>query len=304
MVGQDNRIRFGVFELDPRSRELRKGGVRIKLEDQPFEVLMILIEKRGEIVTRAELRARIWPEGTFVDFDRSLTKAINKIRAALGDSAISPRFIETRCRHGYRFIAPLHLTDLPAPACPAGRSVRGLRPSATRAWMVAAATGVVLVALTLAGLVHWFSVPGPSSAIVVLPVKNLTGDPALEFIADDVTDEVIARLARNSRLRVVSRTSSMHYKDTQKTLPQIAKELQVDAVMESSMRVSGSRIRINVRLLHVSIERQVWSDVFEEDRAEIGKLPPRIAKEIEASGARARPIAGEGARATLKSAIV
>lgn len=183
MAVEANQIRFGVFEVRRDTRELSKHGVRIKLEDQPFEVLLALLESPGAILTRTQLEARIWPDGTFVDFDKSLTKAVNKIRTALNDSAATPRFIETLSRRGYRFIAPVIAAGEPAqavpepPALPRGRPWRKLT-------LVAAAALTIVLALVSGlhlgavrdRLLAFKGVP-PIQSLAVLPIENLTGDP-------------------------------------------------------------------------------------------------------------------------------
>lgn len=252
--------------MDRRARELRKHGIRIKLEDQPFEVLEALLERPGEVVTRGELQARIWPDGTFVDFDKSLTKAINKVRTALGDSADNPRFIETLSRRGYRFIAPVSVAAGVAPGLAPGPSpdaaatvpAEPAQRAPRRSWrLVAVAAGAVilatvLVALNVGGLRdRMLAVLGLNriESIVVLPLENLSGDPEQEYFADGLTDELITDLGKLSSVRVISRTSAMHYKKLRMALPEIARELDVDAALEGTIQRSGSRIQLRAQLL-------------------------------------------------------
>jgi len=283
MAFEGNQIRFGVFEVRCDTRELRKGGSRIKLEDQPFSVLLALLENPGAIVTRTELRARIWPDGTFVDFDKSLTKAVNKIRTALADSAATPRFIETLSRRGYRFIAPVSAAAEPAPPVHEQAAPLDERPWRRRTQAVAAGLSVVLVlagGLTLLAVRNGSRVSGsvpPIQSLAVLPIVNLTGDPAQEYFVDGLTDDLISNLSRIGALRVISATSAMHYKGTRKSLPEIARELGVDGVIEGSAQRAGGRMRLNMKLVRAAADRQLWSESYEGEAAEAAYLEGRVA---------------------------
>ena len=208
--------RFGTFEVDLRARELRKGGIRIRLQDQPFEILALLLERPGEVVTREELRQRLWPAGTFVDFEHSLNAAIKRLRAALGDDADNPRFVETLHKRGYRFIAAVE-TDRGQPP----RNMHVVRPP------VRAQDDAVTVRL------------------VVLPFANLSGDPTQEYFSDGLTEEMITQIGRlcPRRLGVIARTSSMLFKRSTKSASEIGRELGVDYLLEGSVRREGDRIR-------------------------------------------------------------
>ena len=187
-------IRFGMFEVDLAAGELRKQGEKIKLQEQPFQALLALIQRPGEVLTRSELQRWLWPGETMVDFDRGLNKAINRLREALGDQAGSPQFIETLERRGYRFLAKVE-TD---------------------------------------------PIPGRIESIAVLPLDNLSSDPNDEYFSDGMTDELIGEIARIGSLRVISRTSIMQYKGrSRKSLPEIARELGVDIVLEGTVAHSG-----------------------------------------------------------------
>jgi TolB-like protein/DNA-binding winged helix-turn-helix (wHTH) protein/Tfp pilus assembly protein PilF len=295
-----SQIRFGVFEVRRETRELRKHGIRIKLEDQPFEILTALLEKPGAIVTRSELQARLWPEGTFVDFDKSLTKAVNKIRTALGDSPVDPRFIETLSGRGYRFIAPVEVVaDLvpglgPDGAAPAraGRP-RGASPQAW--WIVAAVSSAVvaivavLFALNVGSLrdrlraaldLKSAATPPGIESIAVLPLENLSRDPEQEYFADGLTDDLITDLGKMITLRVISRTSVMQYKRTKKPLPEIARELNVDAAVEGTVQRSGSRVRVTAQLLQARTDRHLWAETYERDSADVIQLERQLAVAI------------------------
>jgi TolB-like protein/DNA-binding winged helix-turn-helix (wHTH) protein len=295
-----NPIRFGVFEVRRDARELRKHGVRIKLEDQPFELLTALLEKPGDIVTRSELQARLWPEGTFVDFDKSLTKAVNKIRTALGDSPVAPRFIETLSGRGYRFIAPLDVVaDLVPPlglaeATPA-RTERPRGASLQGWWIVAAAScavvaiAAVLLALNVGSLhdrlraaldLKRAVIPPGIDSIAVLPLENLSRDPEQEYFADGLTDDLITDLGKMITLRVISRTSVMQYKRTKKPLPEIARELNVDAAVEGTVQRSGRRVRVTAQLLQARTDRHLWAETYERDSADVIQLERQMAVAI------------------------
>src|ERR1700686_1199673 len=210
-------FRFGFFEVDTRSGELRRQGSKINLQEQPFQALVLLLERPGEVVTREELRKRLWPENTFVDFERGLNKAINKLRAALRDHAEKPCFIETLPLRGYRFIAP---------------------------------------------------------------VENLSGDSTQEYFSDGLTEELICAVARIASLRVISRTSVMPYKGSRKSLPAIAKELCVDAVVEGSVTRSDQKVRITVQLILATEDRHLWSGRYERDLCDILQLQAEVAQSI------------------------
>ena len=288
------RLRFGVFEADVRTGELTKRGKRLRLQEQPFQLLAILLEKPGVLVTREELSNRLWPQ-TIVDFDHGLNKAIGKIREALGDSSENPRFIETVARRGYRFLADVAVVpdgqpapvadDLVAPVdsglrghADAGRSPR--RPTA-RAWGLFGCG----LALVLAASLSWILYPRalPSAAIrslAVLPLENLSGDPAQDYFAEGMTDELITRLAQISALRVISRTSVMTYKNARKSLPEIARELNVDAVVEGSVSRSGERVRITAQLIQVPADTHVWAQSYDEDFQDTLALQSKVARDI------------------------
>lgn len=226
-------VRFGAFEVDLRAGELRKHGVKIKLQDQPFKILAMLIEHPGEVVTREELRSRLWPEDTFVDFDKSVSTAVNRLREALGDEAGNARFVDTLPRRGYRFIASVQ-----APTLSSVRH-RAVGPVVLVGLGIAALVGI-LAALNVGG---WRDrvlrrTTGPSvQSLAVLPLENVSGDPEQEYFVDGMTDALITELARISALRVVSRTSVMRYKSSKKTF---ARDRSRAAGGRSSGRISDA----------------------------------------------------------------
>jgi len=254
-------LRFGVFEVELRSGELRKQGVRIKLQEQPFQVLTVLLQRPGEVVTREELRNQNWPADTFVDFDNSLNTAINKLRDALGDSAESPRFIETLPRRGYRFIASVDGLDNDPDARVVRQSGEAHPAPRLLRWLVALLSLAVLAAaLFVWNVLHVRDrLRGNMQArrihsLAVLPLTNLSGDPTQEYFSDGMTDALITGLAQMGSVKVISRTSVMRYKKTDKSLPEIAGELNVDGIIEGSVQRSGDRVRITAQLIDGSTD--------------------------------------------------
>lgn len=281
---QPRVVKFGVFEVDFQTREVRKSGMNQKLAGQPFRVLQALLENPHELVTREQLRQRLWPANTFVDYDMALKKAVNRLREVLGDSAENPHFIETIPRQGYRFIGTIqaaHGHGSP-PASATLLSTRGARWS----WIAGAGLGalaLVLVAFNAGRLrtrIFAGSHPPGIHSLAVLPLSNLSGDPEQEYFADGMTDELITDLAQISALRVISRTSVMHYKGTSKTLPQIARELNADAVLEGSVQRSGDQVRIRAQLIYAVTDRHLWAESYEGSLRDVLGLQNKVASEI------------------------
>src|ERR1700752_1268362 len=293
------RFRFGVFELDLRAGELRKHGLRIRLQEQPFLVLATLLEHPGEVVTREELQKKLWPADTFVDFDHGLNKTINKIREALGDSAESPRFVETVARRGYRFLAEVKAADTapvhslepatqphpgaegPEHAGLAGKLATHKPVPAPLAWKIS----VSVVLLVMGSLVTWklYSPRHPSHSIrslAVLPLESLSNDSSQDYFADGMTDELISDLGQISALHVISRTSVMAYKRARKPLPQISRELNLDALVEGSVLRSGDQVRITAQLIEASADKHLWSQSYEGELQDTLALQSRVASAI------------------------
>ena len=281
-------LRFDSFELDVRAGELRKHGVRLRLQGQPLQVLAVLLKRAGDIVTREELRAQLWTTDTFVDFDHSLHNAIARLREVLADSAERPRYIETLPRRGYRFIAPVEAGDLPAPSSAADSApptARPVSPTHTkyRNFLAAAFLTSLLIgfAVWLARMSSRPTSAGPRlNSIAVLPLANLSGDPSEEFFADGMTDQLITDLAKVGSLRVISRTSVMQYKGAKKRLPEIARELNVDAIIEGSVIRSGERVRVTAQLLQGSTDQHLWAETYDSDRGDVLKLQGQVADAI------------------------
>jgi TolB-like protein/DNA-binding winged helix-turn-helix (wHTH) protein/Tfp pilus assembly protein PilF len=285
-------VQFGVFELDLQRAELRKQGVKVKLQEQPLKVLQLLLENSGQVVSREQIRTRIWPANTFVEFDQGLYSAMARLRDALGDSSESPRFIETVARRGYRFIAPVTIVaDGPTPTVSSEMKTRTEANKAltARRFVVNLVAGLVGGALLLA-VVLGFDIAGarewlrsrttPIRSIAVLPLENLSGDSGQEYLADGMTDELITNLAHLSDLRVISRTSAMHYRNTKKTLPEIGRELNVGAIVEGSVVRSGARVRITVQLVDATSDRHIWAKNYERNLGDVLGLQSEVAEAI------------------------
>jgi TolB-like protein/DNA-binding winged helix-turn-helix (wHTH) protein/Tfp pilus assembly protein PilF len=297
-------VRFGTFEVSLQSGEVRKSGLRIRVQQQPLKLLGVLLERPGEVITREDLRSRVWPNESFGDFDQALNIAIGKLRSALGDSAENPRFIETLPKRGYRFIADVSVIDaevrpkrpeplagdLPGPERKAELGDKFQAAGLTvapkrRLWpmrRVFIALGLILSLLILS---VWLlrsrgRAPTEIRSLAVLPLENLSGDAAQNYFADGMTDELITDLAQISALRVISRTSVMAYKGARKPLPEIARELNVDAVIEGSVLRSGDQVRITAQLIEASTDRHLWSQSYEGELRDTLALQSRVASAI------------------------
>jgi TolB-like protein/DNA-binding winged helix-turn-helix (wHTH) protein/Tfp pilus assembly protein PilF len=281
-------LRFDDFELDVSAGQLRKRGLRLRLQGQPLQVLAVLLNRAGDVVTYEEIRSQIWSADTFVDFDHSLHNAIARLRETLGDSAETPRYIETLPRHGYRFIAPVESEEPAdpshsAPSAPPREVPVASARSTPRALLAASILAFLVIALAV-----WLARTGSNStsaahtlnSIAVLPLENLSGDPSEEFFADGMTDQLITDLAKVESLRVISRTSVMQYKGTKKPLPEIARELNVDAIVEGSVIRSGERVRVTAQLLQASTDQHLWAETYDRDRGDVLKLQGEVADSI------------------------
>jgi TolB-like protein/DNA-binding winged helix-turn-helix (wHTH) protein/tetratricopeptide (TPR) repeat protein len=289
------RLRFGVFEADLRTGELTKHGRRRRLQEQPFQLLVVLLEKPGDLVTREELHARLWPQTT-VDFDHGLNKAISKIRDALGDSADNPRFIETVARRGYRFLASVTIVEdrqpdpavddrvvhaAPGPARPVDAGASPGRHPRTFAWRLFGFGLAVVLAVSSAWIFYWSRhAEATIRSLAVLPLENLSGDASQDYFADGMTEELITDLGQIRALRVISRTSTMTYKSVHKSLAVIARELNVEAVVEGSVLRSGNQVRITAQLIQVPADRHMWAQSYEGDIRDSLALQSRVARDI------------------------
>ena len=268
-------VRFGVFEADLDAGELRKHGMRLKLPQQAFRVLQVLIERPNEVISREELRQSLWPADTFVEFDHGLNNAVNRLRDVLGDDAQSPCFIETAPRRGYRFIAPI-TDDVPPASAPPLPPQPEVEPQPTRRFVPKhmAPLAVILLMVTALILVvvrpTWFSrsaAPGDATvqALAVLPFLNLSRDPGQDYFADGMTEALIVELSSIGGFRVISRTSSMQYKSVTKPVADIADELGVDAVVEGSVLRDGNRMRVTVQLIGARSDTNLWTQSFDRE---------------------------------------
>ena len=274
-------VRFGIFQLDLTARELHKAGVKVKLQDQPFRVLALLVDRAGQIVTREEFRQKVWPTDVYVGFDQGLNNAIKKVRDALGDSADSPRFIETVDRHGYRFVAPV--SAVPArPSEP--RFHFGSRTLRNTAFI-----GLITLSL-IAAFAYWawhesgmHARPSHEKAILaVLPFDNLSRDPDQEFFSDGLTEEMIAQLGKLNpeRLTVIARGSVAKYKGSDLSVDQIGKELHADYLVEGSVRRAPDRLRITVQLIRVRDQTDLWAESYDRELKDVLVLQDSVARTI------------------------
>jgi TolB-like protein/DNA-binding winged helix-turn-helix (wHTH) protein/Flp pilus assembly protein TadD len=325
-------IRLGDdYEIDFRPRRLRRGSHVLKLERIPWEILVLLVEHKDEIVTPDEIASRVWGKGVFLDTDNSIRGAIRKLRQALKDDADSPRFIQPVTGQGYRFIALVtppeeeNRTDTPSaealtvptneqnlasepngwsqiprlglvddqqdqtagkgPAAEIGHEIsHGQRNWHARKWLL---VGAVSLLVLVAGTTYILTRSRPADAkapkitsLAVLPLKNLSGDPAQEYFADGMTEEVIGRLSMIRGLRVISRTSVMQFKDTRLLAPEIAKKLGVDALVEGSVVREGNRIRVHAQLIRASTDEHFWSEEYDRDLSDVLALQSDVAQAI------------------------
>jgi TolB-like protein/DNA-binding winged helix-turn-helix (wHTH) protein/Flp pilus assembly protein TadD len=304
-------VRFGTYELSVQSGELRKAGVRIRVQQQPLKLLEVLLERPGEVVSREELRTRLSPNESFGDFDQAVNIAIAKLRSALGDSADSPRYIETLPKRGYRFIAEVSFVDAdgrvrrpesPGPEAGQQPPVNGSadpvvtepvaspmeaapavapQPKKRLVPLLIMALAVVAIAAILSVFFFRSRSHAPTiRSLAVLPLENLSGDASQNYFSDGMTDELITDLAQISALRVISRTSVMVYKGARKPLPQIARELKVDAVVEGTVLRAGDRVRITAQLIDAATDKHLWSQSYEGELRDTLALQDRVARAI------------------------
>jgi len=294
--------RFGPFDINLHSGELRKNGMRLRLSGQPFQVLAVLVERPGEVVTREELHSKLWPVDTFVDFDHGLNNAVARIREVLDDSSDTPRYVETIPRRGYRFIAPL--ADVRPATVPASAAESKISPTheITRPRALASSVlpgqkrfasiglrallgGAAVLAFFTVVLVQYRGGAKATKQIAikslaVLPLKNLSGDPTQEYLADGMTEALIGRLSGIHDLRVISRTSAMHFKDTQLAVPEIARTLGVDAIVEGSVIREGGRIRVHAQLIRAATDEHFWSETYDRELPDVLTLQSEVAESI------------------------
>ena len=296
-ASQSRTVRFGLFEVDLRAGELRKNGIKIKLQEQPFRVLVALLQRPGDVFTREELHRELWPTDTFVDFEHGLNAAVKRLRDALDDSAENPRFIETLPRHGYRFIAAA-VPDVIQPE---------KSQSPLRRWRLPliAAAALLMALILFAGdagglrskVLSRSATPPQVRSLAVLPLTNMSGDyREQEYFADAMTDELIGELSRIGSLKIISRTSVMQYKgEKKKPLSQIGRELNVDAVLEGSVLRVGNQVRIAAHMIYAPTDQSLMTETYESDLGDVLKLQREVAESI-AQKVRAKLTPGQEAR--------
>ena len=288
-ASSSRRVRSGLFEIDLSSGEVHKGGRKVPLQEQPFRVLAMLLDRPGEVVTREDLQTRLWPADTYVGFDEGLNTAIRKLRLAFGDSADNPRFIETVPRRGYRFIAPVSEPPPMEDAAKNATAVSARAPAPAevdqaavvpgpaaevpaprwppRTLVAAAALGVVVAGVAYVLRSRPAAVPAAAkrTMLAILPFQNLSNDPAQEYFSDGLTEETITDLGQLSpeQLGVIARTSAMAYKHTDKTISQIGRELGVDYILEGSIRREGGKVRVSAQLIRVSDQTHLWAENYD-----------------------------------------
>jgi TolB-like protein/DNA-binding winged helix-turn-helix (wHTH) protein/Tfp pilus assembly protein PilF len=288
--------RFGSFELRPRTRELYKAGTKLRLRPQPFQVLQLLAERAGDVVSREELRESLWSKETFVDFEHGLNTSIKELRGVLSDSANKPRYIETLPKLGYRMIVPVELAEPLGEDQPQTRVAENLgrersaserlpKAPAARRWPALAVSLVLIAALGAYFL--WsrsrarVQPPGGRAMLAVLPFENLTGDASQDYFSDGLTEEMIGQLGRldPQHLGVIARTSVMHYKRSQEPLQQIGSALGVQYVLEGSVRRDSSNVRISAQLIQLKDQTHLWSRQYDRELGSLLALQGEIARE-------------------------
>lgn len=297
------RVRFGDFEVDLRTGDVRKHGHRIRLQEKPFQILSLLLERAGEIVTREELRQRLWPADTFVDFDANLNTSLNRLRQALGDTANEQSLIKTIPRQGYRFVAAVSTVNVSAAPEVAPPETGGVvatpvqeskvpdagsqHPGQRLRFLLAAA---FLVVMAVGGLAY-FRWPGRSAeagrgphrgTILVTPFEDLSGDPSQDYLSDGMTDELITRLGELSpqHLSVIARSTAMQYKGAHKTVEEIAREQHVDYILEGSFRRQGNQVRITAQLFNARDHGSLWTEAYERSASDLFDIQREVADRI------------------------
>lgn len=280
------RLQFGLFELDLRAGELRKAGVHVRLAPQPLRILELLVLRAGQVVTREDIRQALWLADTTVDFEHNLNTAVKRLRAALGDSAEAPRFIETLPRRGYRFLGSVTpvVDALPVlPATELAPAVTAVVPPRKRGRVVLVAAAVIAIT-GITVWVWWPRTPPPEPGVIrsiaVLPFQNLSDDPEQGYFADAMTDTLITSLAQIKTLKVISRTSVLAYEHPSRRIPDIAKALQVDAVVEGSVLRANDTVRITAQLIHGPTDRHVWAESYDGAFTDVLALQSRVARAI------------------------
>jgi TolB-like protein/DNA-binding winged helix-turn-helix (wHTH) protein len=282
--------KFGQFELDLRSYELKRDGGPLRLEKIPMELLIFLVEHHGQLVTREQIIERLWGKQVFLDTEQGVNTAIRKIRQVLLDDPEKPQFLETVVGKGYRFVSNVTAKGNESPASrenlPTLHGPQMMRNRTRDLWLIGAVSVLLLLGIVLWAVWYrmaWATKPRITTSfhsIAVLPLENLSGDPSQEYFADGITDALITQLAKLHGLRVISRTSIMQYKTLRKPLPDIARDLSVDAVVEGSVSRSGNRVRVTAQLVDAHTDRHLWAEEYDRDLREILSLQSELARDI------------------------
>jgi DNA-binding winged helix-turn-helix (wHTH) protein/TolB-like protein len=284
MAGSErDNFSFGDFEVDLPLGELRRGGSRVPLQEQPFQVLAVLLQRPGELVRREELRRQVWPEDTFVEFDHALNTAVKKIRIALGDCADSPRYIETIPKRGYRFIADVRATQ----EIPTTFEVEAAREEHAGRWKASTKRIALLTFLIPASLAailgwHWRGAAEKPLVLAVLPLEDWSDDAHQGLICDGIMQELITQSAKiePSRLAVVPSAAALHYRQTKKTVAEVAHELHADYLLHGNLRRSDRQLRVTIELIRASDQSRVWGDDFNREVGDSLALETEIAAAI------------------------
>jgi TolB-like protein/DNA-binding winged helix-turn-helix (wHTH) protein/tetratricopeptide (TPR) repeat protein len=294
MLDQVAKYRFGPFEFHPRTRELYKQGIKLKLRPQPARVLQVLVERRGDVVTREELQEVLWTDGTFVDSEHGINNSVKELRGVLGDSAGEPVYIETLPRLGYRMIVSIEVieAELPSAAQPvvADAERAGSKTPQRGSWVFAQRGAVlvvsVLLAVATAASLLWWRHNRPLQAsgrvmLAVLPFENLTGDPAQDYLSDGLTEEMIAQLGERDprRVGVIARTSVMHYKNSHEPVDEIGRALHVQYMLEGTVRREGERVRVSVQFVDRG-GQTLWSREYDREASHLLTLQGEIGEEV------------------------
>jgi TolB-like protein/DNA-binding winged helix-turn-helix (wHTH) protein/Tfp pilus assembly protein PilF len=287
----DSPVQTDLLELDLRRYELRRGSSVLKLEKIPMELLILLVQQRDQLVGREEIIAQLWGKDVFLDTEQGINTAIRKIRLTLGDDPNEPRFLQTIVGKGYRFVGPISVvgaTPVARASGPVPATIEAAQPSRSKTALrrklgalaaVFILAGVAIVAFRYLEWFRWLPRP-PVHSIAVLPLKNLSGNPADEYFADGMTDELITNLAKISALRVTSYTSVSKYKTPSKPLPQIAQELQVEGIVEGSVLRSGDQVRITAQLIYAPRDQHLWAEEYQRYVRDVLYLQREVARDI------------------------
>ena len=302
----ESQYKFAEFQLDCASFELRRQGraqksERISLERIPMELLILLLERQGSVVTRQEIVDRLWGKDVFVDTEHGINTAIRKVRQALKDDPDNPRFVHTVSGKGYRFVTEkngrpetLELVEGRTPRTPSGpdssaRSLTTRDTAAPRRALTKRKTAITIAALsllaaTLLVVLRPRLFPSTQAAhihsLAVIPLANLSGDSAQDYFADGMTDELITALAKNRTLRVVSRTSAMQYKGVNRPVRDIARELNVDGILEGSIERTPTSVHMTVQLIYAPTDTHVWAESYDRDLNHAYSLPEELSQTI------------------------